>query len=101
VLHAVGDEGVPIRELAEIIAQHLDIPAVSVTPEQAGDYVGFLGGFWGLDGPASAQITRELFGWQPSRPGLIADLKGGRIARRPCCARGAEKHKSVAPTTDA
>jgi nucleoside-diphosphate-sugar epimerase len=77
VLHAVGDEGVPIREVAEIFAAHLDVPAVSVTPEQAGDYVGFLGGFWGIDGPASAQITRDLLGWQPIRPGLIADLEEG------------------------
>ena len=77
VLHAVGDQGVPIREVAEIFAAHLDVPAVSVTPEQAGEYVGFLGGFWGFDGPASAQITRDLLGWQPTRPGLIADLKEG------------------------
>ncbi|WP_405591052.1 SDR family oxidoreductase [Streptomyces sp. NBC_01190] len=77
VLHAVGDEGVPIREVAETLAARLNIPAVSVTPEQAGEYVGFLGGFWGIDGPASARITRELLGWQPTRPGLIADLKEG------------------------
>jgi nucleoside-diphosphate-sugar epimerase len=77
VLHAVGDEGVPIREVAEIFAALLGIPAVSVTPEQAGEYVGFLGGFWGVDGPASAQITRDLLGWEPTRPGLIADLKEG------------------------
>jgi len=77
VLHAVGDEGVPIREVAEVFAAHLDVPAVSVPPEQAGDYVGFLGGFWGFDGPASAQLTRELLGWEPVRPGLIADLKEG------------------------
>jgi nucleoside-diphosphate-sugar epimerase len=77
VLHAVGDEGVPIREVAEIFAGQLGIPAVSVTAEQAGEYVGFLGGFWGVDGPASAQLTRDLLGWQPTRPGLIADLKAG------------------------
>jgi nucleoside-diphosphate-sugar epimerase len=77
VLHAVGDEGVPIREVAEIFAAHLSVPAVSVTPEQVGQYVGFLGGFWGFDGPASAQITRDLLGWEPTRPGLIADLKEG------------------------
>jgi nucleoside-diphosphate-sugar epimerase len=77
VLHAVGDEGVPIREVAEVFASHLGVPAVSVTPEQAGEHVGWLGGFWGVDGPASAQITRDLLGWQPARPGLIADLKEG------------------------
>jgi nucleoside-diphosphate-sugar epimerase len=75
VLHAVGDEGVPIRAVAEIFAARLSIPAVSVTPEQAGEYVGRLSRFWGFDGPASARITRDLLGWQPTRPGLIADLK--------------------------
>jgi nucleoside-diphosphate-sugar epimerase len=74
-LHAIGDEGVPIREVAGVFAAHLGVPAVSVTPEQAGEYVGWLGGFWGLDSPASAQITRELLGWEPTRPGLIADLE--------------------------
>ena len=77
VLHAVGDEGVPIREVAEVFASHLNVPAVSVTPEQAGEYVGWLGRFWGLDGPASAHGTRELLGWEPTHPGLIADLKEG------------------------
>ena len=77
VLHAVGDEGVPIRQVAEIFAERLGIPAISVTPEQAGEYVGYLGGFWGFDGPATARITHDLLGWQPARPGLIADLKEG------------------------
>jgi nucleoside-diphosphate-sugar epimerase len=77
VLHAVADEGVPIRAVAEAIAAQLHIPAVSVTAEQAGDYVGWLGGFWGVDGPGSAQITRDLLGWQPTQPGLIADLEQG------------------------
>ncbi len=77
VLHAVADEGVPIREIAEIFASRLGIPAVSVTPEQAGDYLGFLGRFWGFDGPASSRITRGLLGWKPTGGGLIEDLKEG------------------------
>jgi nucleoside-diphosphate-sugar epimerase len=77
VLHAVADEGIPIREVAEIFAAQLGVPAVPVTPGQAGEYAGFLGGFWGFDGPASAELTRELLGWEPVRPGLIADLKAG------------------------
>ncbi|MBD0739595.1 SDR family oxidoreductase [Streptomyces sp. CBMA29] len=77
VLHAVADEGVPIREVAEIFASHLGVPAVSVTAEQAGEYVGWLGRFWAVDGPASARITRDLLDWRPTRPGLIADLKDG------------------------
>ena len=77
VLHAVGDEGVPIREVSEILAARLDLPAVSVTSDEIGQYLGFLGGFWGFDGPASAQITRDLLGWEPTGPGLIADLEDG------------------------
>lgn len=77
VLHAVGDHGVPIREVAEIFAERLNLPAVSVTPERAGDYVGWLGRFWAVDGPASARITRDLLGWEPTGPGLIAELKEG------------------------
>jgi hypothetical protein len=69
--------GVPIREVAEIFASHLDVPAISVTPGQAGEYLGFPGGFWGFDGPASAQITRDLLGWEPTGPELIADLEEG------------------------
>ncbi len=77
VLHAIGDEGVPIGEVAAVFASQLGVPSVSVSPEQAGEYVGWLGGFWGLDSPASAQITRELLAWQPTGPGLIADLEEG------------------------
>ncbi|WP_061293087.1 SDR family oxidoreductase [Herbidospora cretacea] len=77
VLHAVGEEGVPIREVAETFAAHLGVPAVSVTAERAGEYVGFLGGFWGIDGPAAAGITRDLLRWRPVHPGLVADLKEG------------------------
>ena len=54
-----------------------EFPPCRSSPEQAGEYVGWLGGFWGLDSPASAEITRELLGWQPTGPGLIADLEEG------------------------
>ncbi|MET7424293.1 SDR family oxidoreductase [Dactylosporangium sp. NPDC005555] len=77
VLHAVGDEGVPIRAVAETFAAHLGIPAVSVTADRAGDSVGWLGGLWGVDGPASARLTHDLLGWRPTRPGLLADLEQG------------------------
>ncbi|MFG1890199.1 SDR family oxidoreductase [Micromonospora sp. NPDC049051] len=77
VLHAVDDEGVPIRTVAEVLAARLAVPAVSVSPEEAGDYVGWLGDLWAVDGPASAQITRDLLGWRPAGPGLIADLQQG------------------------
>jgi nucleoside-diphosphate-sugar epimerase len=73
-LHAVADEGVPVRDIAEVIGRHLEIPVVSVAPEDAGEHFSWLGGFLGLDAPASSALTRELLGWQPTQPGLIADL---------------------------
>jgi nucleoside-diphosphate-sugar epimerase len=75
VLHAVADEGVPIRDIAEVIGRHLDLPVVSISPEDAGDHFTWLAGFLGLDSPASSALTRELLGWQPTHPGLIDDLE--------------------------
>ncbi|GAA1069720.1 SDR family oxidoreductase [Kitasatospora nipponensis] len=73
VLHAVGDEGVPIREIAEVIGRHLNLPTGSVPAE---DFA-FLGRILAVDQPASSTLTRELFGWRPTRPGLIEDLDKG------------------------
>ncbi len=72
-LHAVGDEGVPIRDIAEVISRHLNVPAASVP---AGD-LGFLGQVLSIDQPASAALTRELLGWRPVQPGLIEDMDKG------------------------
>ena len=72
-LHAVGDEGVPIRDIAEVISRHLNVPAASVP---AGD-LGFLGQVLSIDQPASATLTRELLGWRPAQPGLIEDMDKG------------------------
>ena len=83
VLHAVADEGVPIREIAEVIGRHLDVPVASVPPEQAGEQFGFLAGFVGVDAPASSELTRELLGWQPTHPGLIDDLDKGHYFDSP------------------
>ena len=83
VLHAVADEGVPIREIAEVIGRHLDEPVASIPPEQAGEQFGFLAGFVGIDAPASSELTRELLGWQPAHPGLIDDLDKGHYFDRP------------------
>jgi nucleoside-diphosphate-sugar epimerase len=76
-LHAVADEGVPIRAIAEVIGRHLDIPVVSVAPEDAGEHFGFLGGLLNLDSPASSTLTRDLVGWHPAQPGLLEDLDQG------------------------
>jgi nucleoside-diphosphate-sugar epimerase len=76
-LHAVADEGVPVREIAEVIGRHLHVPVVSVSAEDAGEHFTWLGGFLGLDAPASSAWTRELLGWEPTHPGLVTDLDQG------------------------
>lgn len=75
VLHAVDDEGVPLREVAEVIGRHLDVPVLSVAPEDAIDHFGWLGRMLGIDSPASSAITRDLLGWTPTHPKLIDDLE--------------------------
>jgi len=81
-LHAVADEGVPIRDIAEVIGRHLNVPVVSVAPEQAGEHFRWLAPFIGADAPASSALTRELLGWQPTQPGLIDDLDKGHYFDR-------------------
>jgi nucleoside-diphosphate-sugar epimerase len=83
VLHAVADEGVPIREIAEVIGRHLGVPVASIPAEQAGAQFGFLAGFLGLDAPASSMLTHELLDWQPTHPGLIEDLDKGHYFESP------------------
>jgi nucleoside-diphosphate-sugar epimerase len=74
VLHAVGDEGVPFRQIAEVMGRHLGVPSASVAPEHALAHFGPLGLFAGVDSPASAALTRELLGWEPTGPTLAEDL---------------------------
>jgi nucleoside-diphosphate-sugar epimerase len=76
-LHAVAEEGVPVRDIAEVIGRHLDIPVVSIAPEEVMAHFGWLGAFIGFDSPASSTLTRELLGWEPTQQGLIADLDEG------------------------
>jgi nucleoside-diphosphate-sugar epimerase len=73
VLHAVADEGVPVRDIAAVIGRHLNLPVAAVPAE---DY-GFLGAVLAIDQPASGVLTGERFGWQPVQPGLIEDLDKG------------------------
>jgi nucleoside-diphosphate-sugar epimerase len=77
VLHAVGEEGVAIRDVAEAIGRGLELPVTSITAEQADDQFGFLARFVALDMPVSNALTRELLGWKPTHPGLIEDLDEG------------------------
>jgi nucleoside-diphosphate-sugar epimerase len=77
VLHAVADEGVPIRAIAEVIGRHLGVPVAAIPAEKAVDHFAWLAGFLALDSPASSTLTRELLGWQPTNPGLLEDLDEG------------------------
>ena len=72
--HAVAEEGVPLREIAEIIGRGLRVPVKSIRQEDAPAHFGWLGMFAGVDLPASSAITREKLGWNPTGPKLIADL---------------------------
>jgi nucleoside-diphosphate-sugar epimerase len=72
--HAVAEEGIPFRDIAQVIGRRLNIPVVSKSPEEAADHFGWLARFAELDCPASSKLTQERLGWRPVQPGLIPDL---------------------------
>jgi nucleoside-diphosphate-sugar epimerase len=78
--NAVAEEGVPLREIAEVIGRGLKLPVVSLSPEEAGEHFGWLAPFVGFDVPASSALTQERLGWHPTGPALIADLEQMRYA---------------------
>jgi nucleoside-diphosphate-sugar epimerase len=80
-LHAIADEGVPVRSIAEVVGRHLDLPVVAVAPDDADEHFGWLGAFLAADSPASSTLTRQLLGWQPTQPGLVDDLEKGHYFR--------------------
>jgi nucleoside-diphosphate-sugar epimerase len=75
--HGVADEGVPTREIAEVIGRELNVPVVSKSREEAADHFGWIAHFFGIDAPASSALTQERLGWRPTQVGFIADLKAG------------------------
>jgi nucleoside-diphosphate-sugar epimerase len=77
--HAVAEEGVPIRDIAEAIGRRLKLPVKSIAPEEAQAHFGWLAMFARLDVPASSEQTRKKLGWEPTGPGLIADLEQLRV----------------------
>ena len=77
-LHAVADEGISLREIAELIARRLNVPAESRTPEEAVALLGFIGHAIAMDSPASSGLTRRRLDWNPRQPGLLEDLTTGR-----------------------
>ncbi|WP_263411015.1 SDR family oxidoreductase [Terriglobus tenax] len=74
IYHAVDEEGVSMKEIAEAIGRGLKVPVKSITPEEAPAHFGWLGHFIGHDMPSSSAITRQKLNWTPTGPGLIADL---------------------------
>ncbi len=81
VVHAVAEEGVPVRDIAAVIGRQLDLPVASIAPADAGEHFGWLGTFLALDVRASSALTRERLAWQPEQPGLLADLEAGHYFR--------------------
>jgi nucleoside-diphosphate-sugar epimerase len=77
LLHAVGEEGVPTRQIAEAIGRGLNLPVASIAPDDVAGHFGWIGGFFGMNIPASSTLTQELLGWTPSGPTLIEDLDAG------------------------
>ena len=73
--NAVAEEGIPVREIAEVIGHGLKVPVVSLSPEEAAGHFGWLAAFAGLDFPASSAQTQARLGWHPNGPDLITDLK--------------------------
>lgn len=75
IYHAVQEEGVALRAIAEVLAEGLKLPLKSISLEEAPAHFGWLGHFAGMDMPASSAWTQQKLGWKPTGPGMIADLK--------------------------
>ena len=74
-LHAVAEEGVPMRDIARTVGEGLGLPVRGIAPEEAAGHFGWMAGFVAMDAPASSNLTRERFAWQPQEVGLLADLR--------------------------
>lgn len=80
--HAVAEEGIAFRAIAEAIGHRLNLPVVSKSPAEAAAHFGAFAGFTQLDVPASSQLTQQRLGWQPTQNTLLADLEGGHYFDR-------------------
>ena len=72
--HAIAEEGIPVKEIAEVIGRRLNIPVVSKSQDEAAEHFGWFAMFIGLDAPASSARTREILGWEPTGPTLFQDM---------------------------
>jgi nucleoside-diphosphate-sugar epimerase len=77
VLHAMGEEGIPTRTIAEAIGRSLDLPVQSIAPDDVQAHFGWIGGFFGMDIPTSSALTQARYGWTPTGSTLIEDLNAG------------------------
>ncbi|HEY2553856.1 MAG TPA: SDR family oxidoreductase [Candidatus Cybelea sp.] len=75
--HGIGDEGVPFREIADVIGRRLNVPVVSKSSEEAAAHFGWFAGFASIDAPASSARTQQLLQWHPQHPTLLEDLDRG------------------------
>jgi nucleoside-diphosphate-sugar epimerase len=73
-LHAVADEGVPVRDIAGVIGRRLNVPVVALSVREAGEHFGWLAHFFSMDYPSSSTLTQQRLGWHPVEPALLADL---------------------------
>ncbi|MQY09967.1 hypothetical protein SRB5_00710 [Streptomyces sp. RB5] len=87
-LHAVHDEGITFRRIAECIGRGLNLPVAGIAPTEAEAHFGFLSAHAQADNPSSSTLTRDLLGWTPVRPGLIADLGQGHYFAAPATTAG-------------
>ena len=78
--HAVAEEGVSMREIADAIGRGLKVPVVTKSPEEAAGHFGWLAFFLAFDSPASSAQTQQRLGWRPTQPGLISDLDHARYS---------------------
>jgi nucleoside-diphosphate-sugar epimerase len=77
--HAAAEDGIPVREIAEIIGRRLEVPVVSISSKKAAEHFSWLAPFVAADNPVSSQLTQERLGWHPAQPGLLSDLGGAEV----------------------
>jgi nucleoside-diphosphate-sugar epimerase len=80
-VHAIADEGIPIRVVTEAIGRHLGVPVASIPAADAPAHFGYMGALLARDSPSSGAVARELLGWEPTQPGLLEDLETGHYFR--------------------
>ena len=74
--HGIADEGVPVRDIAEVVGKRLSLPLVAKSPEEAAGHFGWIANFFAVDAPASSARTQKQLGWQPTHSSLIVDIDG-------------------------